>query len=159
MARRGFLSRIVDSVRNIFSPAPEPEPIEESEPTGPYEPEEPEYYPPEDIDDEPFGYPPEEPGYGGGIAPITPYPTVDPDYFLDHFYDESGAGRSEAEEFSFLAGEFDIADDDYALELLWFGWFDMSRGTGVDRDLFYDYTGIDRDDFDWFDWREWYGVS
>lgn len=49
--------------------------------------------------------------------------------------------------------------DDHAAELLYDGWFNPGVDA-VDRAEawyeFFEYTGLEYDDFDWEDWRDWY---
>ena len=49
--------------------------------------------------------------------------------------------------------------DDYAADLMWNAFFNPDVDI-IDRTYarfeFFDYTGIDWDDFDWDAWREWY---
>lgn len=46
-----------------------------------------------------------------------------------------------------------------AADLLWDGWF-SGEVSPIDRQFirmeFFDLTGLDWDDFNWHDWREWY---
>lgn len=49
--------------------------------------------------------------------------------------------------------------DQHAADLLWAGWFDADETSyerAIDWFEFFEYTGIDQDDFDWDLWREWY---
>ena len=52
--------------------------------------------------------------------------------------------------------------DPFAMDLLWQGWFndDIDTDERVEaREMFFDYTGMGTYDFDWDQWREWYGEA
>jgi hypothetical protein len=49
--------------------------------------------------------------------------------------------------------------DQHAIDLLYSGWYDPDSNVydrTLDRFEFFDYTGIEYEDFDWQDWRDWY---
>lgn len=49
--------------------------------------------------------------------------------------------------------------DQHAVDLMWGGWFDPESdivSRMLDRFEFFDYTGLEYEDFDWDAWREWY---
>lgn len=48
--------------------------------------------------------------------------------------------------------------DQHAADLLYEGWFDAGAGNHDEIWFdFFDYTGIEWEDFPWEEWREWYG--
>jgi hypothetical protein len=49
--------------------------------------------------------------------------------------------------------------DEYAADLMFDGWFNPEVDAVSRAEIwyeFFEYTGLQYDDFDWFDWREWY---
>jgi hypothetical protein len=62
---------------------------------------------------------------------------------LNHFIEDYGAGVM----------------DQHAAELLYDGWFDRDVDAVARAEAwyeFFEYTGIEYDDFYWEDWRDWY---
>lgn len=58
-----------------------------------------------------------------------------------------------------LSEDFPGVMDQTAADMLYQGWFDPDTDR-YDRPViwfeFFDYTGLDWEDFDWDSWREWY---
>ena len=58
-----------------------------------------------------------------------------------------------------LIEDFPGQIDDHAARLLYDGWFNSETDRVERAEIwfdFFDYTGLDWDDFDWDAWREWY---
>lgn len=75
--------------------------------------------------------------------------------------EESGIPPEESSGNAFLdmGYEMGIDSDEFAMDMLYAGWFDLDadRDDRMDaRQAFFDYMGWDEWQFDWDDWRDWY---
>lgn len=75
--------------------------------------------------------------------------------------EESGIPPEESSGNAFLdmGYEMGIDSDEFAMDMLYAGWFDLDadRDDRMDaRAAFFDYMGWDEWQFDWDDWRDWY---
>jgi hypothetical protein len=156
MARRGFLARLADAVSGFFGRRDQPEqPYEQApqQPPLPAQPPEPAGYEPLP---EPSGYQqePQETDYGyTGPTNEYGYPAEQPTFTGPYEPDGSFEG---------LSSIYDLQPGSDAYDALYAGWYDPELDF-VDRMFarqeFFDLMGMDAEEFDWDDWRDWYSAT
>lgn len=122
--------------------------------------------------------PPPGPVFGGGSPPRPPRPPAPPasppggepsDQGPEDFEfvrpEDSGIPPDEVADtddaYTGIGRDLGILDDEFAMQLLWSGWFaDVSPDLRAQaRDMFFTYTGLAKYEFDWDAWRDWYSAT
>ncbi len=142
--KRGLWQRITGVVRRLFNPPGQPPPPPPPPPPSPVE--RPSF--------EPTPSPPPFGGYAYEEAPSSQARSREEI--------EAELAEYRAHAYDNIGEDLAIDDDEFAMGLLYNGWFDMDiepEGRRAAREQFFDYLGLDDYEFPWDDWREWYGKA